>query len=930
MKRMIHLMAAILIASNISAQGYTVKKHSSMNKAVMVSKNMDYTAKTKADFKKPKKLKIPSNSKEFAPFLIGATVYDLQTNGSMTRRLLEHTDGTMSAVWTRGLEAPSYPDRGTGFNYYDGSAWAPAPEARIEPHRTGWPTIVGIDKDIVFSHGTVTNLNIASNSAYGGSDWSMDELNPTTTMADATFPKAVSAGLDGQTIHLLATSYNNEWNGIQNNIGYFRSTDGGSTWDKAGEPLFGIDNTKYVELSGECYSIDAVGETVAIAVFPTFGDGVLIKSTDNGDTWEKTVILDFPDSEEPFDVNSEILDLDNDGLNDTLLTSDNSVSIVIDNNGLAHVAFGLYRTTPVYGMMVNHFTDGLAYWNEDMGESTFDISQVSNSLIKLNMQLGEDSDTIVHCPDVNNNGVLYEFYDDGSGDYPFGIYGKSLTSFPSLSVDQANNIYLTYSTVMETMDYCKLSANPCAQHFRHLWFTIRSNNDGIWSAPQQLTEGDDFICYEHVYPTATREFTNNKLKLIYQFDDEPGISIVNDEDMAGTNYIFYAEKSFDEFPIIENIQITPEIPTIDDEVNVTANAYGGTGITETWLKWGLSSSNLADSIHMESSGGNQYATETSIPAQALGANVFFRIYVEDIYSNVYSSSLQQYTVNDTRNVSLTNPLGGETFYIGNNLSIEWTYSSITEVNLYMYDFNLSNYFSVNSNPIPASNYSMDYFLGYDLGMDSTKIKITNADDEALFDESGIIYFADTTSPAISEISILPEMPTQIQTVQVYAQIEDYYSIESASLHWGLHQDTINNMVAMNNISGNLYTGEQPIPNHAEGTTIYFYISAENEIGNSKITDTLNYEVMLGLADINAKNPFEIYPNPTDDKIFIINENNTNLSYEIISSSGKMVLQGDVKSSKVQINLTELSSGMYYIKITEQSTNTEYLQKIILK
>ncbi len=63
--------------------------------------------------------------------VVGNTWYDLQSNSSMAQRIYAYDDGTIGATWTRGVQSPpSYPDRGTGYNYYDGSSWGPAPTDR--------------------------------------------------------------------------------------------------------------------------------------------------------------------------------------------------------------------------------------------------------------------------------------------------------------------------------------------------------------------------------------------------------------------------------------------------------------------------------------------------------------------------------------------------------------------------------------------------------------------------------------------------------------------------------------------------------------------------------------------------------------------------------------------------------------------------------
>src|SRR5215831_20398997 len=64
--------------------------------------------------------------------VIGTTLYDLQTNTAVSRRLLQRTDGSMTAVWIISQKS-DFSDRGTGYAYFDGTNWTCTnPETRLE------------------------------------------------------------------------------------------------------------------------------------------------------------------------------------------------------------------------------------------------------------------------------------------------------------------------------------------------------------------------------------------------------------------------------------------------------------------------------------------------------------------------------------------------------------------------------------------------------------------------------------------------------------------------------------------------------------------------------------------------------------------------------------------------------------------------------
>ena len=106
---------------------------------------------------------------------------------------------------------------------------------------------------------------------------------------------------------------------------------------------------------------------------------MLLKSTDNGNTWTSTVFLDFPVDKYTTDAG---IDLDADGVMDTMYTTDGSGTVILDDNGNAHVFFGNMRlldadlsdgTTSFFGG-----TSGVMYWNESMGAEDYANNPISS------------------------------------------------------------------------------------------------------------------------------------------------------------------------------------------------------------------------------------------------------------------------------------------------------------------------------------------------------------------------------------------------------------------------------------------------------------------------------------------------------------------------------------------------------------------------
>ncbi len=462
-------------------------------------------------------------------FPIGGSVYDLQTNGSMQNRCV-NIDGVISSTWTMGFDSDNgYPNRGTGYNTGSGVDWGAPPFDRLEDDiRTGWPslTILGNGNKVVMNHffATPYKVNILTQTA-GSEDWVQTEL-PSNVPDGVLWPKSCVGGEDNMTIHALAITtptglQGAVYEGIDGHVLYYRSTDGGSNWDKVDFVVPGMGNDSYCSGRADGYVIESRGNTVVIAMLPPFGDAKILRSDDNGDTWTSTTIMEFPIDNYCIDDLYTYDDLPEDpDAPDSLAVAglDSSGAIAIDNDGNIHFTAGqmYYQDDAVdaAGWTYYPFTSGLVYWNESMGE---------NNTMFL-------TDVI----DANGNDTL-DITDAGQ-------YAGGLTSYPSMGVDPANGIHLAYSGCTENF----FDENNDQQMYRHIYVMSSLDGGNSWSEPFDLINPDiiDPDVYEFVegaFPAVAND-VDEHVHIVYQQDFRPGLSVVGDTDIAGQatfQYICY-------------------------------------------------------------------------------------------------------------------------------------------------------------------------------------------------------------------------------------------------------------------------------------------------------------------------------------------------------------------------------------------------------
>lgn len=458
------------------------------------------------------------------PNCIGSSWYDLQSNyGMPSERFVVFPNGNMAGVWTRGEQAgvSAFPNRGTGYASFDGMAWSGDPTSRIETFRTGWPSLImdANGTQHVFNHPN-TGINVISNS---GSGWSEATIPNNIGML---WPRAANSG---DNIHVIALSNNGApYEGMERALLYNRSTDNGATWDQVNVILPGMDSTVYGGIPADAYSIDAHGNTVAIAVFHRFADTRVYISNDNGTSWAATIVADFPvdgftyidEVDIDGDGIADLIDFDGDGNADTITVSDYAGDVIVDNAGNVHVAFGtlnIYDDTPGDGFYNLIYGSAIRYWTNSFGA---DSTQLVAGVID------ENGDNSYNFPSS-----------DSIGDYRSIAYA----SMPNLAIDNDDRIYLAYSAVSET-------AISSEQYYRHVLMSGFDSDSTDWTVPVDITmtfpnaiaSTNPVVTplVEAVYPVTHRE-VDTKIHLMTQEDFEPGLCISGDEDGCDENMMLY-------------------------------------------------------------------------------------------------------------------------------------------------------------------------------------------------------------------------------------------------------------------------------------------------------------------------------------------------------------------------------------------------------
>jgi hypothetical protein len=549
MKKLLLFSLLLSFGVGIQAQsGYKKINHPDVNKGVKASfrihneapvAEMDFTPSTAIV-----STEINRGANGVTEAVIMNTFYDLQTNASLSNRMIAFPDGSVAATAIRGVEAmPDAPDRGTGYNYYDGSDWGDQPTARVEPFRSGWPSIapLGDNGEILVSHGGIPfGIHAYSRETKGTGDWTeLGLIADFPAPWEGTWPRIVTTGENNEIVHVVAADQDAADLFISQ-VFYNRSEDAGQNWQGwENVPEVDFDFYNY-NISADDYTMAANGNTVAILFASAWYDLFFVKSTDNGETWEKTVIWEHP---------YPTFDLETDITTDTLYTVDNSANIAIDDDGMVHVVWGTGRVlieVPDGGAYTYFpYVGGIGYWNESMGEIPTNPENPHKTMDPEYLESLGTGMIVGWTPDLNNNEVL-----DVTLNFDVNYRTLGLSTQPAISIDNNGTIAIFYSAPNEER------LDESDYNYRSLYATYKDGIYGSWYYVEEDITAGFIHLFDEVYNVTSAPIAyDGTFHAMYQADNIIGLEMDAETPANFTDNKIYVSK------------ITPVIIGVNEQIN---------------------------------------------------------------------------------------------------------------------------------------------------------------------------------------------------------------------------------------------------------------------------------------------------------------------------------------------------------------------------
>ena len=481
------------------------------------------------------------------------TFYDWQTNTAARDLTMNFPDGCVGFAHTISTDA-NHSDRGTNIVIYNPATdvWTTS-GGKIENRKTGFGSAAryGENGIVVVSRDANTlkcgvyiiedKDNLPSGDVAPIIEWDVEQ--------NIHFPAVMCSGPDHKHIHILFTALNQTIDDQVNPYFYFRSLDGGQTWDeyKVIEQLGRQFCPQYGSGQDAYFMENTGGNRLDIVVTTRRGNGIVLTSTNEGDSWTTTEYYHHPGIDVDF----------GEGL---AYMYPRWTSALWDNNGVLHIAYeygggtGDATSTSYYPGI-----GGVAYWNNEMpyhGESLpqfgvdpnnpmpptpgqpfiMDSSYIYQDIYLSWFLWSEQThpvwdEYIGYLPALDDEGnpeppIIDEITGFNIDDFTtHGSYNGGVCEMPILLMTPHQDLMVAVWIAMDENN------KDGSDKFFFKLFTRASEDGGLsWSPMIHLTNDFMYQYNECVYPQAA--ITNNMLVIACQMDGDADSWVIGN----GTDY----------------------------------------------------------------------------------------------------------------------------------------------------------------------------------------------------------------------------------------------------------------------------------------------------------------------------------------------------------------------------------------------------------
>lgn len=528
------------------------------------------------------------------------TVYDWQTNAGARTWTHVWPDGKVSFAFTYAADG-NFSDRGTCIGTYNSATdkWIQG-GGRIENEKTGFGSIARFGENglVVAAH-TSDNIGVYIIENKDEIPHNIAAVSHLDSQHDVSHAAVMTSGANRDIIHVVAALFRGSLANVKEPIFYFRSQDGGQTWDKKDITLPFLDAGYGLNWGSNTYYWMETTENnrLALVINNSWSDGMVIYSDDNGETWERKVFYQHPNISGDFGPEGigflypryTSCQWDSEGKLYVVYEFNGSNGTAADDNGGYFPSIG-----------------GVAYWDETL---PYNAQGNTQSAIPGNLTPGEPFviDTAYLMNDIlfsywwysdASHSMWPEFIGyvspldaDGNPENPetatefnigsdehgnHGKYNSGMCAFPVLCMvpGTPGEMVVVWSAMDEN------NKDDKGNYFYKIFANATQDGGRSWLGMKQLTTSFEFAYSECVYNQAV--ILDRNLIIATQMDGATGTSVMGDDSDPTDNLYQGLTFNIDDLwgfdatqdKPVNNTQMTIWPNPVENRMNVTLNQDG--------------------------------------------------------------------------------------------------------------------------------------------------------------------------------------------------------------------------------------------------------------------------------------------------------------------------------------------------------------------
>lgn len=513
------------------------------------------------------------------------TWYDWQSNDGARTWTHVWDNGKVDFAFTTASDN-TFADRGTGIVTYDSNTgeWSSLGGA-AENEKTGFGSIAQYGQNglVIAAHTSGDCRIYVTDDREGITAHSLAVTSILDNTYEPAWPNVMTSGANRDIIHVIATASSTSnliMEGVTDPLIYFRSTDGGQTWDKQNVILPYMDAEYSVDWTSNCahWMETTEDNRLTLVVNNAWSDGFVLYSDDNGETWERKVYYSHPNIH-GIDTSSWFFF----PRWTSAIWAGDQLKLAYEWNGstgeagsgsyypgIGGVAFwGENLVYPEYGAGISavegnlvpgeHFILDTAYLYQDIYGSMWWWSDANHEMMPEYMgyltTLTDEGNFEPYWEATEMNFVVGE----GTNLGEHGLYNQGICAWPVLcKVPGSDDLVAVWSALDEN---CKDGSN---KWYYHIFANYSTDGGMTWGNETMdymvaLCGGDDYWMYENsemVYPQAA--VIGDQLIVVAQVDEGTGSFVQNEDTRGDDNY--YVGYTFNLNELWPNVGVSvPEV-----------------------------------------------------------------------------------------------------------------------------------------------------------------------------------------------------------------------------------------------------------------------------------------------------------------------------------------------------------------------------------